>query len=84
MTKFYPWIVKYVIKRTCPDNPRYLTKLPKLIKILKNFDIVIVGAGSAGCIVTNQIINNTNLKVLLIEAGPSEITLLFKFHLVME
>ena len=39
---------------------------------MKNFDIVIVGAGSAGCIVTNQIINNTNLKVLLIEAGPSD------------
>ena len=39
---------------------------------MENFDIVIVGAGSAGCIVTNQIINNTNLKVLLIEAGPSD------------
>ena len=39
---------------------------------MKNFDIVIVGAGSAGCIVTNQIINNSNLKVLLIEAGPSD------------
>jgi len=33
---------------------------------------VIVGAGSAGCIVTNQIINNTNYKILLIEAGPSD------------
>ena len=39
---------------------------------MNNFDIVIVGAGSAGCIVTNQIINNTNYKVLLIEAGPSD------------
>jgi len=39
---------------------------------LENFDIVIVGAGSAGCIITNQIINNTNYKVLLIEAGPSD------------
>ena len=33
---------------------------------------MIVGAGSAGCIVTNQIINNTNYKILLIEAGPSD------------
>ncbi len=41
---------------------------------MNNFDIVIIGAGSAGCIVTNQIINNTNLKVLLIEAGPSDNT----------
>ncbi len=39
---------------------------------MNNFDIVIVGAGSAGCIVTNQIINNTNYKVLLIESGPDD------------
>ena len=39
---------------------------------MDNFDIVIVGAGSAGCIVSNQIIKNTNLKVLLIEAGPGD------------
>ena len=39
---------------------------------MNNFDIVIVGAGSAGCIVTNQIINNTNYKVLLIESGPND------------
>jgi len=39
---------------------------------LDNFDIVVVGAGSAGCIVTNQIINNTNYKVLLVEAGTSD------------
>ena len=39
---------------------------------MENFDLVIVGAGSAGCIITNQIINNTNYKVLLIEAGPSD------------
>ena len=39
---------------------------------MENFDIVIVGAGSAGCIITNQIINSTNFKVLLIEAGPSD------------
>ena len=37
-----------------------------------NFDLVIIGAGSAGCIVANQIINNTNYKVLLIEAGPND------------
>ena len=39
---------------------------------MDNFDLVIVGAGSAGCIVTNNIINSTNYKVLLIEAGPSD------------
>ncbi len=39
---------------------------------MENFDIVIVGAGSAGCIITNQIIKNTNYRVLLIEAGSSD------------
>ena len=39
---------------------------------MENFDLVIVGAGSAGCIVTNQMINHSNLKVLLIEAGPND------------
>ena len=39
---------------------------------MDNFDLVIVGAGSAGCVVVNQIINNTNYKVLLIEAGPRD------------
>ena len=39
---------------------------------MENFDLVVVGAGSAGCIVTNQIINHSNLKVLLIEAGPND------------
>ena len=39
---------------------------------MDNFDLVIVGAGSAGCIVANNIINTTNYRVLLIEAGPSD------------
>ena len=39
---------------------------------MENFDIVIVGAGSAGCIIANQIVNNSNYRVLLIEAGPND------------
>ena len=39
---------------------------------MEEFEIVIVGAGSAGCIVANQLISKTNFKVLLIEAGPSD------------
>ena len=36
---------------------------------MENIDIVIVGAGSAGCILVNKIINYTNFNVLLLEAG---------------
>ena len=39
---------------------------------MENFDIAIVGAGSAGCIIASQIIRNSNYKVLLIESGPSD------------
>ena len=39
---------------------------------MDNIDIVIVGAGSAGCILANKLINNTNYKILLIEAGPKD------------
>ena len=39
---------------------------------MEESEIVIVGAGSAGCIVANQLISKTNFKVLLIEAGPSD------------
>ncbi len=33
---------------------------------------MIVGAGSAGCILANKLINNTNYNILLIEAGPRD------------
>lgn len=36
------------------------------------FDYVIVGAGSAGCVVANRMSANPTLRVLLIEAGPRD------------
>ncbi len=37
-----------------------------------NFDYVIVGAGSAGCVLANRLTDATNNTVCLIEAGPSD------------
>ncbi|CAF0859388.1 unnamed protein product [Adineta steineri] len=39
------------------------------IRLQDNYDIIVVGAGAAGCIVSTKLANALDMKILLVEAG---------------
>ena len=81
----YPTTRHYLIfqklrenKTDIPKKYRFARNITLLKKMTDSFDYIIIGAGSAGCVLANRLSEDKENSVLLLEAGDKDNNLMLK------